>query len=267
MSRGWIRRQDDVFLGRYSGGYFLLAVTMSLSAWNLKNLRSRVRATRSDADQVMELISSISRSVQIFRYHIATARDALKGIVNETEPQGQENFMLILGASERQGEFAYAKIVSEAHIIGCLHTVRSLWDLFAQLVNTLVLVEPLAVSACDIKRVIAVMPACPLKDRLDVLLASHWYTYVAAFINTTKHRQFVQHMMTVSIEENRAGIRIGAFTYGSKSFKSYWGHEVLEGAIEVKNAIIECGRLLNAAYVNDDAQPGAAGDAPRAARP
>ena len=74
-------------------------------------------------------------------------------------------------------------------------------------------------------------------------------------------------MMTVSIEEDRAGIRIGGFTYGATSFKTYWGHEVLEGAIEVKNAIIECGRILNASYVNHDAQPGAAGDAPQAARP
>ena len=88
---------------------------MSPTAWNLEELRSRVRTARSDADEVLELINSISRSVQIFRYHMETGRDALKGIVNETEPQGPENFMLILGASERQGEFAYAKIVSEAH--------------------------------------------------------------------------------------------------------------------------------------------------------
>ena len=240
---------------------------MSPTAWNLEELRTRVRTARSEADQVLELINSISRSVQIFRYHMETARDALKGIVNETEPQGPENFMLILGASEKQDEFAYAKIVSEANIIGCLYTARSLWDLFAQLVNALVLVEPLAVSACDIRSVVAVMPASPLKARLDGILKSHWYTYVAAFINTTKHRQLVQHMMTVSIEEDRAGIRIGGFTYCAKSFKTYWGHEVLEGAIEVKNAIIECGRLLNASYVKRDAQPGVPGARRKRPRP
>jgi hypothetical protein len=110
------------------------------------------------------------------------------------------------------------------------------------------------------------MTACPLKDRLDKLLESHWYNYVAAFINTTKHRQLVQHKVAVSIEENRVGIRIGAFNYGKKSFKTYWDHEVLEGAIEVKNVIIECGRLLNTSYLNDDAQLGATEHAPQAAR-
>lgn len=198
---------------------------------------------------------------------MATARDAMKGVVDENEPQGPENFMLIFGVSEKQDEFAYAKIVSEANIIGCLYTARSLWDLFAQLVNALTLVAPLTVDDCNIKSVSDLMPASPLKATLDGLLKSHWYTYVAAFINTTKHRQLVQHMMTVSIEEDRVGVRIGGFAYRTKLFKAYWGHEVLEGAIEVKNTIIECDRLLNASYVNHDVQPGAPDEAPQAAHP
>lgn len=222
---------------------------------------------RPDPDQVLELINSISRSIPIFRYYMTTARDAMKGIVDETEPQGSENFMLIFGISEKQDEFAYAKIVSEANIIGCLYTARSLWDLFAQLVNALTLVVPLTVDRCNIKSVSDLIPISPLKAKLDGLLKSHWYTYVAAFINTTKHRQLVQHMMTVSTEEDRAGIRIGGFIYRTKLFKTYWGQEVLEGAIEVKNTIIECGRLLNVSYVNYDAQPGPLEEAPQAAHP
>ncbi len=214
-----------------------------------------------DPDQVLELINSISRSIQIFQYHMTTARGAMKGIIDETKPQSSENLMLIFGVSERQDQFAYAKIVSEANILGCLYTARSLWDLFGQLVNALILVAPLTVDCCNIKSVHGLMSASPLKVKLDGLLKSHWYTYVEAFINTTKHRQLVQHMMTVSIEKDRAGIRIGSFAYNrynrTKLFKTYWCHEVLEGAIEVKNKIIECGRLLNASYVNHDAQPGA----------
>lgn len=240
---------------------------MSPTGWNLEELRLHVRAVRSNHDQILQVIGSISRSIQIFRYHMQTARDAMQGIVDEAEPQGSENFMLLFGASERQEEFAYAKIVCEANIIGCLYTARNLWDLFSQLVNALIVVRPLAVSDCSINRVSAAMPASSLKARLEVLLQSDWYNYVAAFTNTTKHRQLVQHLMTVSMEENRAGIRLAGFTYGDRSFKAYWGHEVLEGAIGVKNAIIECGRLLNAGCINNHAEPGAAGDAHEAARP
>lgn len=240
---------------------------MSRTAWDLGELRSRIRANRRDPDQVIDLVESIGRSIRIFRYHMATARDAMKGIVNETEPQGSENFMLILGDSDRRGEFEFATIVSEAHIIGCLHTARGLWDLFAQLVNALVLAEPFPVSACDITRVAKRLPSGPLKERVDVLLASHWYKYLAAFINTTKHRQLITHRMTISMEEDRAGIQIGAFTYDSDNFKSYWAIEVLEGAIEVENAIVECGRLLNTVYANEDAEPSAAADRLTAAPP
>jgi len=192
---------------------------------------------------------------------MATARDALNGIVNDAEPQRQENFMLILGMSEKHEEFAFAKLVGEANVIACLHTARNMWDMFAQLANALILEKPISVGACDIGRVLDAMPPSELETRLRILLDSHWYKYVAAFSNTAKHRRLVQHSMTVSIEENRIGFRIGAFSYGDKSFPAYWGHEVLEGAIEVKNGIIECGRLLNTVYIGEDANPGGAGGA------
>lgn len=239
----------------------------SPSTWNLEALRSYARANSARSDQISELLNSIAQSIQIFRYHMTTARDALNGIVNDAEPQGPENFMLIFGVSERQDDFAFAKIVSEANIIACLYTTRNIWDLFAQLVNVLVLEKPLPVSACDIQSVFAAMPPSALTTRLHALLQSHWYKYVAAFSNTTKHRQLVQHSMTVSMVENRAGIRLGGFAYGKNSFSAYWGQEVLEGAIEIKNAIIECGRILNTTYIGHDAQPIVPGDAPTRGAP
>jgi hypothetical protein len=88
---------------------------MSNTAWDLAELHTYARARALDDRIVSELIHSISRSVSIFRYHMATARDALKGIIDYEEPQGQENWMLVLGGSERQEDFYYAKIVSEAN--------------------------------------------------------------------------------------------------------------------------------------------------------
>jgi len=220
---------------------------MNRTAWNLLELRSRVRVLQSNPDQTLELISSIERNIRIFRYHIATARDAFNGIINDAEPQGPENLKLFIGLSDRQEDFAIARIVSEANVIGCLHTARNLWDLFGQLVNSLVLVTPLASRVANIHSVAAAMPPSALKDRLNALLSSHWFKYVVAFSNTTKHRQLVPHVMTVSVEQNRVGFQVAAFRYDSKSFRDYWGHEVLDGAIEVQNAILDCGQLLNVA--------------------
>lgn len=226
---------------------------MTTTTWNLAALRAHIRSAQAEPRSTLEIVSSIDRSIRIFCYHMASARDALSGVVNEAQPSGKENFLLVFGASEQQDEFEYAKVVSEAHLIGCLHTARGLWDLFAQLLNSTILQTPIPISACDIAKVAAALPNSPLQARVNELLSSHWYRYVSAFINTTKHRQLVQHMLSVSFAEDRAGIRVGAFKYGATTFDAYWGTQVLEGAIEVKNGIVACGRLLNQAVLGRDA--------------
>ena len=85
-----------------------------------------------------------------------------------------------------------------------------------------------------------------MKDRIGTLIQSYWFRYVVAFINTTKHRRLVQHSTMVSFEESRVGIRIGAFDYDGVSYPAYWGRDVLEGILSVKNDFIGCARSLNA---------------------
>jgi hypothetical protein len=222
---------------------------MTPTAWDIGALRVHVHATLPDASHACELLRSISRDVAIFRYHMATARDALKGVVDDAHPTGPESVLLVLGGSERRDEFEYSKVVSEAHLIGCLHTARGMWDHVAQLLNALLLAQALPVAKCDIAKVAATLSPSRLKEQVDDVLASHWYRYISAFINTAKHRHLVQHMFTVSLEHDRAGVRIGAFSFGSDTFNAFWGTEVLEGAIEVKNAVVATGRLLNQSVI------------------
>lgn len=217
------------------------------TAWNLGELRALVKATSKDSPKVIDIITSIDRSTRIFHYHMTSARDAMNRLLSEEHPSSGDNLLLVFGVSDNQTEFEYAKIVSEAHLIGCLHTARGLWDLFAQLVNALVITKPLNVHDCDIKKVKEkIEEHSTLKSAIDQLLDSHWYAYIEAFVNTTKHRLLIKHMVTLSFQEDRAGIRLEAFSYRGKSFKSYWSNEVLIGAIEVKNTVIHCGKLLNA---------------------
>jgi hypothetical protein len=222
----------------------------SRTGWNLEELRKQVRAARVNAGELLDLISSVDRSARIFVYHMASARDAMKGLYGEGKNEAEE-LLFVFGASDRQHDFEHAKIVSEAHIIGALHTARGIWDLFAQLLNALVLSKPLPIDVCDIGRVARALPPSPLSDAVNRAMASYWYSYVMAFTNTTKHRRLVQHLVSVSFEQQRSGIKLAAFEYNQRSFPAYWDIEVLEGAIEVKNGIIECGQLLNAAARHD----------------
>jgi hypothetical protein len=128
-----------------------------------------------------------------------------------------------------------------------------MWDHFAQLLNVVILKAAIPISDCDICKVAERLPESELRDHVSSVLSSYWYSYVVAFVNTAKHRRLVEHAFSVSFEENRAGVKVGAFSYRAKSFPAHWGTEVLGGVIEVKNQVIGAGRLLNRAVCGHDA--------------
>jgi hypothetical protein len=231
---------------------------LSDTAWSLKDLRSKVRARSLANDAfdafVAELIRSIDRSTRIFVYHMTTARDAMQGFIDHERPQSRQNWELLLGVdTDRQADFEYAKIVSEANLVACAYTARSLLEVFAQLVNELVLSPPMPVADCTLKRLTERLQDGELKLELQRLVNSHWFAYVSAFVNTVKHRQLVQHVTSISFVENAAGIQVGAFSYNGEDYPPYWANAFLEGVISVKNSVISSGRALNRALALSDA--------------
>jgi hypothetical protein len=221
--------------------------------WNLEALREHLR--RLDRQHhLLEVVDSIGRSTALFHFHLFSARDALEGIIDDDQPAGIENLKLVFGASDNQDDYNRARLASEAHVIASLQTVRNEFDIFSQLANGLLLADPLPVSKCDITRVHAKMPPSDLSRRLDEVIASYWFLYVVGFINTAKHRKLVQHIFSVSFEDNAAGIQVGEFEYEGRSYPKLWVREVLEGAVEAHNAMVDCGRKLNdLCGVSDDA--------------
>jgi hypothetical protein len=206
--------------------------------WNLDALREHIRRHGADKEFLLEVCDSLGRSVDIFRDHLFTAGDALKGIIDESYSVDQA--LDVVWVEQREA-YRNAMIVSEAHLLGCFHVARSRFDIFAQLVNGLVLNSSISIGDCDIRRVHGALDASDLKDQIGQLLESTWFGYVSGFLNTTKHRRLVRHSFTGSFEENVAGIRIGAFKYGSQSYPAYWANEVLGGVVEVKNRIVTWG--------------------------
>lgn len=237
---------------------------VSETGWNLRELREHYRdfsnkALKERGERLSslpnELISSVSRSSDIFRYHWFLAQDAVKGILNEADPTGQENFLFVLGASDNQDEFEQAKVVSEANVIGCMHAARSMVEIFAQLVNELALAQKLAVEKCSVYKVRDGLPASRLKAELEVLTNSDAFEYVSGFINTTKHRQLVPHVVSISFQLGRADLQLGQFEYDKTVYSpkkivrvrhpSKSVTEVLQTVLVVANALVTAGQALN----------------------
>ncbi|WP_394672576.1 hypothetical protein [Limnobacter sp.] len=213
--------------------------------WNLKQLREYIRGSRSDSAVLLDIVHSIDRYTQIFLFHLEGARDVMNGIGDAENPRSRKNLEIVFGVSSQQDEYHLAKVASEAHILGVVHSTRAMFDVFAFLVNAMLLNGEIPEHRCDVSRVIQKIPASPLKQELEKLAVSYWFGYVSAFINTSKHRMLVRHSFHVGIEEPYVGIRIGAFEYNGQSFPVYRLRELLEGVLEVKNAIVRCGKAFN----------------------
>jgi hypothetical protein len=214
--------------------------------WNLEELRCHVRTLQFEREHLLDTIRSIDRYDTLFVYHMATARDAMNGLIHEEPGSELKNAKYVFGVAEKQADFNFAKVVSEAHILACVHTVRAMCDVFAQLINALALNSDFTVADCRLIEVTNRLPDCPLKQELDALIASHWFMYVSAFVNTAKHRYLVGHSMHVSFVNGDAGIRLDSFEYNRRRYRDYSATEVLEGVIAVKNAVVNCGMALNA---------------------
>ncbi len=221
---------------------------MSTTAWNLDALRDHVRVQGQNGfDPVSRAVRAISKMVDVFHFHAYAAKDAFAGFIKEGEEPTEEHLLLIFGASERQKDFAYARLASEAHLLGTLLATRSMYDFFSQIVNELLLASKLGERACNIHTVRASLPTGRLRGDLDSLLTSDWFRYVHGFVNLSKHRYMVEHGVSLTTATNSIGVEVGAFNYGKDKWSAKRATEVLEGAFEVKNHISKCGRALNAA--------------------
>ena len=198
---------------------------------------------------MLSVITSLDWSDRIFRYHFDTARDALRDIPVDDERNFRSSLESLFTSSE---EHDYKMLVIRANVISCVHTARNAYDHLAQLINALILSSAIPVKDCDIKKVHKALPSSNLRQELDHLIASHWFQYVVAYSNTSKHRALVQQALHLSFADGKAGVRTNAFTY-DKDYPAYSVGDLLDGILEVKNNIVACGSALNSELLRANA--------------
>jgi hypothetical protein len=207
-------------------------------SWNLKDLRDYIIHERNKDQELLDLVRSIDRGVDIFRYHLFTARDALSNFFDSDAKAHKQHFERILGMSEDQEEFQLAKVSNEANTIAAIYTVRSVFDLFSQLVRGLLLENELTKDTCNIFRVRDHLEEGRLRNAIDQLLQSEGFRYVNAFVNVTKHRSFVKYGAWIDFENNKAGVRFSSFEYRAEVYPQLWSEEILEKILATKNEIV-----------------------------
>ncbi|WP_461521269.1 hypothetical protein [Porticoccus sp.] len=217
--------------------------------WHVEKLRDLVRENYDEPESLIRVINSVSRYIGIFVVHLVGARDTMKPVVGEGMDPNPGKLKYIFGAAEDQNDFMAAKLETEAHFLGFVHSARSIFDVFAFLVNKLLLNSLIPEDKCYLDPVLKKLPDSELKNELNALKNSSSYSYVVAFVNTSKHRYLIDQPYVLNIPEGRVGIRISRFEYKGESFPEYWIEEALELVLAAKNRIIACGNALNAAVL------------------
>lgn len=230
---------------------------MGTTTWQLKVLEDWIEVNRPDDKQTAALPYSLSRSAIILQYHIKLARNALAEF-GQSDGNGDKMFAAFASFDP---DFSRAALAHEANIIATIHTVRNYADIFAQIVNTLVVPNPLTERDCSFSTVINALPESALKDGMLELNDSHWFRYLGAFSNISKHRRLLQSNPTATFDADNnievTGLRVEEFTYQfSKKeeaviFPRCWGHDLLEESYTVYRRILELGQELNRHVIPD----------------
>jgi len=214
-----------------------------MSSWSFKALREHVKSCNNEGSELnIERIKSIDRAIDIYRYHLHLAKTQ-NDLVQAETPRDQ--MRLIFPPEENREEIWERKLAIQANTQACIHSARAIHDLFAQLVNSLVLDSEVPVSNCDINKVTKGLQSSDLKEHLRALLDSDAFKYVNAFVNTIKHRNIVEFSSLISFETNECGVRFKGFRFNGSEFDQMWVEDVLKVTLEVKNTVVTAGCILN----------------------
>lgn len=193
----------------------------------------------------IEIVNSIGRSIDIFRYHGVTIhREAERFFKNKDIPE-LERFLMLSGISQHQAAYETSRLACEGNFIACVHTVRNMYDIFSQLINDLILDSAIADNVCDLNKVISALHETPLKEALSNLKNSDSFYYISAFSNTVKHRVLVRSTSRIAMSQDRFEPHINSFEYNGRQHHGRWMMAALSDVEDVLNSIIHCGIYFN----------------------
>ena len=211
-------------------------------SWNLNELIEYIRVHTGDAISHIERVDSLDRTLDVFMYHYDEALSAIKRIEPKSE---MDAVRLVLTPKALKEDVSKEKMVIQANTLAAIYNVRAANDIFAQLINGLVLPEKLSIDRCDINKVFEAIDNSNLKSQLSNLLISDNYTYISDFVNTIKHRNLILFGAEVSFKTGESGVKFKGFEYKERRHEQRWALDVLEMTMDIKCLIADAGIELN----------------------
>ncbi len=239
--------------------------------WELKELEDAVRDVHGDqyADAIHEPLQSFSWKSDMANFHACEAEQILKEAIvatpkiNDHDPPAistAKAVMLAAAPGDAGQHLRLARFKAEAHIIASAQALHSLSDIFCHVVYWAYQLDSvpnaLATNRLNLHSTLRTLNTLPqygtTASLIQAVVDAPEFIYLAAYVNTTKHRSLVRASMSASfVPKERGGMRIKEFVYidpvgNQHCFSRKWAYDFLfpeNQSIRLK--LVAAGNSLN----------------------
>lgn len=201
--------------------------------WELETLEDDVRRVHGDryADEIRGPLQAFAWKSGIAYYHACESERVIKEAlastdrINEDDPgcvSAAKAILLAASPDAAGSHILAAQFKAEAHKIASAQALHSLCDLISCVVywafqlDTAPKPPPVnKLNLHSVRRTLSALPQYSTTAKLiDATISSSEFKYLAAYVNTTKHKSLVSSSLSASFEaDNRSGMRIKEFSY------------------------------------------------------
>lgn len=239
--------------------------------WELKELEDAVRNANGDqyADAIQEPLQSFVWKSEMAYFHACEAEQIIKEAVAVTPEINDHDrasiaiskaVFLAAAQCDSGQHLRFAKFKAEAHIIASAQALHSLSDILCHVIYWAYRLDTVQkapqknrLNLHSILRTLNILPQyATTASLIRGVVNTAEFLYLAAYVNTTKHKSLVNSNMSVSfVPEDHGGMRIKPFYYtdpvGNRHhFDSKWAYDFLfQENQSVQLKLMAVGKSLN----------------------
>lgn len=239
--------------------------------WEISALENAVRRMHGDryADEMHNPLQSFKWKSDIAYYHACESERIIEEVIASTEGICKDVFgsiavadaILLAASPDAAGShIVAAQFKAEAHIIASAQALHSLCDIISGIVYWCYQLDTVSnspkVNHLNLHNIHRALCAehkhSETADLINAAITSDEFSYLSAYVNTTKHKSLVSSTLTASFEaEHRHGMCIKGFPYtdtrgNTHLYDRKWSHDFLfpeNHALRLK--LVAVGNSLN----------------------
>ena len=196
-------------------------------------------------DQLRIPLSSFAWKLHAAGCHAAQAHRVITEDLCDAEIDNEvwaaaRRFVRSWSSQEEQDRFRLARFASECHVIASAQSLHSSTDILGKVAYISLNLAGRGLNVAERgqdpwrirDKLRSAGYALNVADSIDTLVADERFLYLRAYVNTTKHRRFVNSSYQIELgSDAKHGIRIKAFEYSNRpedkpmAFRAKWARD------------------------------------------